>query len=80
MSTRLVIDAQTWANLRGQNKLLELCDTSGRILAYYRPAFRVGTVEGGKIGSPYSDEEIKERRTQTGGKTLAEFWKEHGRQ
>ncbi len=78
--TRLVIDAQTWATLRGQNGLLELCDQSGRVLAYYKPAYRVGNVEGGKIRSPYTDEEIEELRHQTGGQTLAEFWKEHGRQ
>jgi hypothetical protein len=78
--TRVVIDAQTWANLRGQNGLLELCDPSGRVLAYYQSAFRVGSVEGGKICSPYTDEEIEELHHQTGGQTLADFWKEHGRQ
>ena len=76
--TRLVIDTQTWANLSGQNGLLELCDPAGRKLAYYQPAIRVGVVEGGKVRSPYTDEEIEELRHQTGGRTLAEFWKEHG--
>jgi len=78
--TRLVIDAQTWASLSGRNELLELCDASGRVLAYYQPAFRVGTVEAGKIRSPYTNEEIEELRHQTGGRTLAEFWREQGRQ
>ncbi len=78
--TRVVIDAQTWANLRDQNGLLELCDSSGQTLAYYQPAVRVGRVEGGKIRSPYTDEEIEKLRHQTGGKTLAEFWKEQGRE
>ncbi len=78
--TRLVIDAQTWATLRDNRGLLELCDPAGRTLAFYQPAVRVGRVEGGKICSPYTDEEIEELRHQTGGKTLAEFWKEQGRQ
>ncbi len=76
--TRLVIDAQTWANLSGQSELLELCDPAGRTLAVYQPAVRTGIVEGGKARSPYTDEEIEERRRQAGGRPLAEFWKEHG--
>ncbi len=80
MSTRLVIDAQTWASLRGKSRLLELCDPSGRTLAYYEPAIRVGVIEGGKVRSPYTDDEIEELRHQSRGKPLAEFWKEQGRQ
>lgn len=78
--TRVVIDAQTWAKLSNPNELLELCDPSGQTLGYYQPAFRVGTVEGGKIRSPYTDEEIEERCRHTAGQSLAEFWKGHGRE
>jgi len=78
--TRITIDAQIWADLSAGNDLLELCDPSGRILGYYQPAFRVGRVEDGKIHSPYTDEEIEALRHQSGGRTLAEFWKEHGQQ
>ena len=76
---KVVIDAQTWAEVKDHQGLLELCDQSGQTLAYYRPAFRVGRVVGGEICSPYTGEEIEERRHQGGGRTLAEFWKEHGR-
>jgi hypothetical protein len=78
--TRVVIDAQTWASLSAQDGLLELCDPAGQTLAYYQPAVRVGVVEGGRIRSPFTDEELDQRRRQTGGRTLAEFWKEHGRE
>jgi hypothetical protein len=71
--TRLVVDTQTWAKLSGTHELLELCDGSGHVLGYYGPVMRVGTVENGKIQSPFSDEEIEERRRQTGGQTLADF-------
>ena len=71
--TRVVIDAQTWSSLSGAPELLELCDPSGHTLGYYQPALRVGVVEGGKIRSPFTDEEIEERCRQTGGQTLAEF-------
>lgn len=77
--TRLVIDAQTWANLSGENGLLELCDPSGRTLGLFQPVVRVGVVKDGKVCSPYTDEELEDRLQQNGGRTLAEFWKEHGR-
>lgn len=78
--TRVVIDAQTWARLSNPRELLELCDPSGQTLGYYQPAFRFGTVDGGKIRSPYTDEEIEERRQQTDGQSLADFWKSRGQE
>ncbi len=77
--TRMVIDAQTWASLRSGHEVLELCDPSGQMLAVYQPAVRSGVVEGGKVRSPFSDEELEQRRRLGGGRPLAEFWKEHGR-
>ena len=76
--TRIVIDAQTWAKLSDAHELIELCDRSGHTLGYYQPALRVGAVDGQTIHSPYSDEEIEERRRQTGGQSLAEFVRGRG--
>ena len=76
--TRVVIDAQTWAKLSDPHELLELCDPSGKTLGYYQPAFRTGSIEGNQIQSPYTDDEIEERRRQSGGQSLAEFWSKHG--
>ncbi len=76
--TRVFIDAQTWERLSDPHELLELCDPSGQTLGFYQPAFRVGCVDGGKIRSPYADEEIEERLRQTDGKSLADFWKGRG--
>ena len=69
--TRVVIDVETWSKLSDPHALLELCDQSGQTLGYYQRAFRVGAVDGGKICSPYQDEEIEQRRRQTGGQVLA---------
>jgi hypothetical protein len=66
--------------LSNPRELLELCDQSGQTLGFYQPAFREGIVDGGKICSPYSDEEIEERCRQTDGQTLADFWKGHGQE
>jgi hypothetical protein len=71
--TRIVVDAQTWAKLSDPHELIELCDRSGQTLGYYQPALRVGAVDDNGIHSPYSDEEIDERRRQTGGQPLTDF-------
>ena len=76
---RLVIDARTWANLSGQNAQLELCDPDGRTLAIYQPVVRTAVLKDGKAYSPYTIEELEQRSRQEGGRSLAEFWKEHGR-
>ena len=68
--TRVVIDAETWAHLRDENGLLELCDPSGRVLGHFQPVVRVGIVRNGKICSPYTDEEIEAgTATAKGGAT-----------
>ncbi len=77
--TRMIIDEQTWASLSGGHEVLELCDPSGQTLAVYQPAVRSGVILGGKVRSPFSDEELEQRRRRGGGRPLAEFWKEHGR-
>ena len=60
--TRVVVDTETWAKLSNPQEVLEVCDQSGRTLVYSQPLFRVGSVEGGKIQSPYSVEELEELR------------------
>lgn len=77
--TQVVVDAETWAKLTDPHELLELRDQSGRTLGYYQPAVRIGAVEGGRIRSPFTDEEIEQRRQQTDDRPLADFWKELGR-
>jgi hypothetical protein len=71
--TRVVVDMETWAKLSNPKELLEVCDHSGRTLVYSQPLFRVGSVEGGKIQSPYSIEELQELRKQSGGRSLTEI-------
>jgi hypothetical protein len=71
--TRVVVDAETWAKLSNPHEVLEVCDQSGRTLVYSQPLFRVGSVEDGKIKSPYSVEEVEELTKQTGGRCLADI-------
>ncbi len=71
--TRVVVDTDTWAKLSNPQEVLEVCDQSGRTLVYSQPPFRVGSVEGGKIQSPYSEEELEELEKQSGGRCLADI-------
>ena len=71
--TRVVVDMETWAKLSNPKEVLEVCDQSGRTLVYSQPLFRVGSVEGGKIQSPYSVEELEELQKQASGRSLAEI-------
>jgi hypothetical protein len=71
--TRVVVDGETWARLSNPQELLEVCDQSGRTLVYRQPLFRVGSVEGGEIRSPYSVEELDELQKQSGGRCLADI-------
>jgi hypothetical protein len=71
--TRVVVDMETWARLSNPYELLEVCDESGRTLVYSQPLFRVGSVENGKIHSPYTLEELDALGKQTGGRSLGEI-------
>ena len=71
--TRVVVDTETWARLSKPHEILEVCDQSGRTLVYSQPLFRVGTVEGGKIRSPYNEEELDELEKLSGGRCLADI-------
>jgi hypothetical protein len=77
--TQLVVDAETWTKLSNPRELLEICDQAGRTLGYYQPAVRVGSIdENGKICSPFTEEEIEQRRRPMGDRPLKDFWKDLG--
>jgi hypothetical protein len=56
---------------------VELCDPSGRILGQFVPGGPFKMKESDQC--PYSEEELERMRTATGGRTLAEIWKDLGR-
>lgn len=72
--TKLTVDSQTRAKLNNLEELIELCDESGRTLGYFHPT---RSPNGGSANSsPFSDEEIEQRRKQPPGRPLAEIVKE----
>lgn len=70
--TRVTIDEATRKKLRDLREPLEVCDDSGRILAYVTPADDRSIYE--QLVCPTSDEELDRRERAGRGRTLAEIW------
>jgi hypothetical protein len=68
--TKIMVDANTQAKLHAPEGLLEVCDTAGQTLGYFVPVAQNGAAP---TRSPFSDEEIQERRQQRVGKPLSEI-------
>jgi IS4 transposase len=69
--TRIVIDESTRRKLRDLREPLEVCDDSGRILAYLTPADDPSIYD--ELVSPTSEEELDRRSRAAGGRPLAEI-------
>ncbi len=69
--TDVIVDAALRARLNNLDGLLRICDESGRVLGYFHPAEPVES-EGGKVRSPFTDQELGARRQQRTGHPLAE--------
>jgi hypothetical protein len=66
--SKVIVDASTVAKLVGLRESAEICDGSGRLLGHFIPAVDYSQ-EGGR--PPISEEELKRRERQGGGRSLA---------
>jgi hypothetical protein len=74
--TRVIVDDTLRARLHNLEKQIELCDVDGRTLAIVQPVGR-SHGNGDPEGRPdFSEEEIAEALQQTGGRTLADIWRD----
>ncbi len=73
--TRLTVDAAFLARLDKLDSVLEVCDESGRTVGYFHP---VSPPSEGTARSPFSDEELQQRRQQRTGHQLSEILAELG--
>jgi hypothetical protein len=64
--TCVTFEAGVIARLETLSELVEIRDESGRTIGYFHP------VAGRKVSSPFSREEIEQRRQQRTGRPLAE--------
>jgi hypothetical protein len=70
--TRIVIDEATRKKLGDLREALEVCDDSGRVLAYLTPAEEGSIYE--ELVCPTSDEELDRRERDGVGRPLVQIW------
>jgi hypothetical protein len=68
---KVTVDDIMRAKLHNFDSRLELCDESGRVLGYFTPAVDQALYEG--VQSPSSEQELRRRSQQGGGRSLAEI-------
>ena len=69
------------AELNGMNETIEIRDEGGRVVGRFLPEaeYRRLLYAAAQAACPFSDEELARRRQETGGTSLAEFWRGMGR-
>jgi hypothetical protein len=67
--TKIVVDAALWGKLNNLEGPVELCDDSGRTLGYFHSVANPSEVER-LPASLISDEELRRRRQEGGGRSL----------
>jgi len=76
---KVTLDSALLTQLGQVDTALEICDAGGRTVGYFHPAVNRPTVEGRPTRSPFSDEELQQRRQQRTGRPLAEILEQLGR-
>lgn len=75
---RIVVDKEMRERLGGLDDQLEIFDESGRVLGRFLP-LRESKLAHIEALCPYTREELDAMATETGGRSLAEIWKDLGR-
>ena len=76
----IVLDPELRAKLNGLDQEVEIRDETGNTVGRYVPEelYRKMLYAAVEAACPHSKEEIERRRHETGGTTLAEFWRRMG--
>jgi hypothetical protein len=78
--TTLILDEALRAKLNRLEEQVDLRDESGRVVGHFLPeaTYRKLLYAAVEAACPLSAEELERRRQETGGRTLAEIWKNLG--
>ena len=78
--SKITLDPTLRAKLNGLNETLEICDESGETVGHFLPAdvYRKMLYQIAEAQCPHTAEELKAMRNETGGRPLADIWKELG--
>ena len=79
--SKITLDPVLRSKLNGLNEELEVCNESGETVGHYLPTatYQKLLYQIAEAQYPRSKDELAKLRNQTGGTTLAEFWKKMGR-
>jgi hypothetical protein len=69
---RVILDASVLAKLNNPDGPVEVCDESGGMVGYFQPVYSSATTREKPV-SPISDEELRRRQQQRGGRSLEEI-------
>jgi hypothetical protein len=69
---KVILDASVLARLNNPDGPVEVCDESGSTVGYFQPVYSP-TGSGEKPMSPFSDEELRRRQQESGGRSLEEI-------
>jgi hypothetical protein len=80
--SKITLDPVLRSKLNGLNETLEVCDESGETVGHFLPAaaYRKLMYQIAEAQCPHSWEEVRQLSKQTGGRSLAEIWKELGQE
>ncbi len=76
---KIVLDAQTQVQLNGLKSQVEVCDPSGHTLGQFLPQKLYEELLRKCAASQFADEQVQQALQQTGGRSLADIWKDLGR-
>ena len=76
--SKVIVDDELRARLNGLGTDVELCDATGHPLGYVITPEEYRKLLYLRAAGRHSDEEVERLRQQTGGRTLAEIWKDLG--
>jgi hypothetical protein len=79
--SKIILDSDLKAKLNGLNEQFEVCDPDGRVLGRFLPegVYRQLLYRLAEAQCPYTPDELEAMRAETGGQTLADFWRGLGK-
>jgi hypothetical protein len=75
---KITLDDQLCAKLNGLTTSVLACDESGQIIGHFLSDGFYKKLMYAWLKSQHTDEELEEDRQQTGGRPLAEIWRDLG--
>jgi hypothetical protein len=78
--SKITLDAMLRAKLNGLQEALEVCDESGATVGHFLPreTYRKLLFQIAESQCPYTPEQVKHMRQESGGEPLASLWQALG--